>query len=260
MIWYKKDQHFLIDRRVLKRIVEYGNLNSSDTVLEIGAGYGNLTEGLAGRAGRVIAVEADPELAASLGRWGNVEAITGDALKVDFPPFNKVVSNLPYSISSPITFKLLDHEFEFGILMYQYEFAKRMVAREGSEDYGRLSVTVQYYADVEILEVVPGSAFSAPPKVRSAIVKLTPRPAKYYVKNEEFFMKFLKAVFSQRRKKLRNAILNNAVLLGIEASALGQLPADMLDRRAEILSAQELSNLADILSDWTKNLNSNNIP
>ncbi len=247
-----------MDRRVLKRIVEYGNLNSSDTVLEIGAGYGNLTEELAGRAGRVIAVEADPELAISLDKWKNVEVITGDALKIDFPFFNKVISNLPYSISSPVTFKLMGYEFEFGILMYQYEFAKRMIAREGSDDYGRLSVTVQYHADVEILEVVPGSAFNTPPKVSSAIVKLTPRPARYYVKNEEFFMRFLKAAFSQRRKKLRNAILNNAGLLGIDdtASALQQLPADILDRRAETLAPQELSKLADILSDWTKNLNS----
>jgi len=247
---YKKDQHFLIDKRVLSRIVGYGRLNSSDTVLEIGAGYGNLTGELAGKAGKIIAIEADPELAATLNRWENVEVITGDALKIEFPPFNKVISNLPYSISSPVTFKLLRYKFEFGILMYQYEFAKRMVALPDSEDYGRLSIAVQYYADAEILEIVPKSAFSTQPEVSSAIVRLTPRPPPYKVKDEGFFMKFIAAAFSQRRKKLRNAILNNATLLGIEdiRGAIEKLPREMIDRRAETLSAEELAQLADILS------------
>jgi 16S rRNA (adenine1518-N6/adenine1519-N6)-dimethyltransferase len=246
---YKRDQHFLIDKRVLDRIVEYGKLNSSDTVLEIGAGYGNLTGELAGKAGKVIAIEADPELAASLNRWENVVVMTGDALKIEFPPFNKVISNLPYSISSPVTFKLLQYKFDFGILMYQYEFAKRMAALPASEDYGRLSITVRYYADVEMLETVPKSAFSTQPQVRSAIVKLTPRPPPYKVKDEEFFMKFITAAFSQRRKKLRNAIINNAGLLGIRnvKEAVEKLPSGVLERRAETLSAEELAQLADII-------------
>jgi len=249
--WYKQDQHFLIDERVLGRIIDYGKLTGDDTVLEIGAGYGNLTEKLAGRASRVIAIEADPELAASIHRLENVEVIIGDALKIEFPFFNKVISNLPYSISSPVTFKLLNYRFDFGILMYQYEFAKRMVALPNNKDYGRLSIAVQYHADVEILEVVPGGAFSAPPKVRSAIVKLMPRSPPYYVRDEDFFMKFIMAAFSQRRKKLRNAISNNASLLGIRdiAGALKELPAELLDRRAETLSPRELAVLADALSD-----------
>jgi len=248
---YKKDQHFLIDKRVLDRIIGYGRLNSLDTVLEIGAGYGNLTGELANKAGKVIAIEADALLAASLYKWENVEVIIGDALKIEFPPFNKVISNLPYSISSPVTFKLLHYKFELGILMYQYEFAKRMVALPNTEDYSRLSVAVQYYADVEILEIVPRTAFSTPPQVQSAIVKLIPRPAPYRVKDEDFFMRFITAVFSQRRKKLRNAILNNAALLGIKdidiEEALGKLPHEMIDRRAETIPSQELAMLADIL-------------
>ena len=248
---YKQDQYFLVDKRILNRIIEYGNLEPSDTVLEIGAGYGNLTEELAKRAGRVIAVEADPELAASLYRWKNVEVITGDALKIEFPGFNKTISNLPYSISSPVTFKLLRCKFELGILMYQYEFAERMVAKPGSRDYGRLSIAVQYYADVEILEVVPQSAFSTPPEVRSAVVKLVPRPPPYRVKDEEFFMRFIAAVFSQRRKKLRNAILNNAALLGIRNidSALEKMPGELLQRRAETIPPEEMAKLAEVLSD-----------
>ncbi len=246
---YKKDQHFLIDKRVLNRIIEYGNLNSSDVVLEIGAGYGNLTELLAKRAGKVIAVEMDPQLAASINRSENVLIVVGDALKMDFPQFNKVISNLPYSISSPVTFKLLGCKFDIGILMYQHEFAKRMVAIPGSKDYGRLSITVQYYADAQIMEVIPPGAFSSPPPVSSAIVKLIPRPPPYIVKDEEFFMKFLTAVFSQKRKIIKNVILNNTGLLGIRDDAIETIPDEILRKRAEVLSPRELAELADTLSD-----------
>lgn len=249
---YKNDQHFLIDKRVLNRIIEYGDLNSSDVVLEIGAGYGNLTELLAERAGKVIAVEIDPQLAASINRSQNLEIVVCDALKMDFPQFNKVISNLPYSISSPVTFKLLGCKFDLGILMYQHEFAKRMVAVPGSKDYGRLSITVQYYADVQILEVVPRGAFSTPPEVSSAIVKLIPHPSPYTVKDENFFMRFLIAVFSQRRKTIKNAILNNAGLLGIRDNALGTVPDEILRKRAEVLSPRELAELADLLYDEKK--------
>ncbi len=248
---YKNDQHFLIDERVLGRIIEYGNLNRSDVVLEIGAGYGNLTKMLAGKVGRVIAVETDPELASSINRSENLEVVVADALKMEFPRFNKVISNLPYSISSQVTFKLLRCEFDLGILMYQHEFAKRMVAAPGSRDYGRLSVTVQHYAAVEILELVPQGAFFPMPEVRSAIVKLIPRPAPYRVKDEGFFMKFIAAVFSQRRKKLRNAILNNAALLGINDmdGVPGKVPEEFLSMRAEMLSPAQLASIADILMD-----------
>ncbi|MDO8726422.1 MAG: 16S rRNA (adenine(1518)-N(6)/adenine(1519)-N(6))-dimethyltransferase RsmA [Candidatus Methanoperedens sp.] len=246
---YKNDQHFLVDKRVLDRIIEYGDLKSCDVVLEIGAGYGNLTELLVKRAGKVIAVEMDPVLAAQIKRSHNLEIVVGDALKIDFPRFNKVISNLPYSISSPVTFKLLGCKFDFGILMYQLEFAKRMVAVPGSKDYGRLSITVQYYADVEILEVVPPGAFSAPPEVSSAIVKLIPHPPPYIVKDETFFMRFLIAVFSQRRKTIKNAIVNNSGLLGIKDNAIGAISDEILRKRAEVLSPRELAELADILYD-----------
>ena len=251
---YKKDQHFLIDKKILNRIIDYGDLKNSDTVLEIGAGYGNLTGELARKAGRVIAVEIDQELASSLSGWDNVDVIKGDALKIEFPYFNKVISNLPYSISSPVTFKLLRHKFDVAILMYQHEFARRLVALPGNKDYSRLSIGVQYYADVEILEKVPPSAFSSPPEVSSAIVRLTPRPPLYEVSDREFFMKFLKAAFSQRRKKLRNAILNNAALLGIEdiIIAIEKLPQSVIERRAETISPEELAGLSDILAAGKK--------
>lgn len=243
----------MIDRRVLNRIIGYARLSTSDTVLEIGAGRGNLTEELARKAGRVIAIEADAELAAAIPPLKNVEILVRDALAMDFPPFDKVVSNLPYSISSPITFKLFGSDFDFGILMYQCEFAKRMAALPNSRDYGRLSITVQYFAEVELLEIVPRSAFSTPPNVDSAIVRLTPRPPPYEVIDEDFFMRFINAVFSQRRKKLRNAIRNNARLLGIKdvTDAMEKLPAELLERRAETISPRELAKMADSIYEKT---------
>jgi len=247
MKWYKKDQHFLIDEQVLERIIEYGKLTKADTVLEIGAGYGNLTAKLAKRAGKVIAIEVDPELAPSIKKVENVEVIIGDALKEEFPHFNKVISNLPYSISSPVTFRLLHHGFELGILMYQHEFAQRLVASPGNKDYGRLSIAVQYQAQVDILEVVPRQAFNTPPKVDSAIVRVVPRPPPYEVRDIDFFMKFIAAAFSQRRKKLKNAILNNAAMLGIKESALETLPQDIIEQRAEMISPEELARLSDLL-------------
>lgn len=248
MKWYKKDQHFLIDEHILERIIEYGKLTAADTVLEIGAGYGNLTAKLAKRAGKVIAIEIDPELAFSIKKGENIELIMGDALREEIPHFNKVISNLPYSISSPVTFILLQHEFELGILMYQHEFAKRLVAMPGSKDYGRLSIAVQYRARVDILEVVSRYAFSTPPEVDSAIVRVIPRPPPYEVRDVDFYMKFITAAFSQRRKKLKNAILNNATMLGINEDALKKLPQDIIEQRAETLSPEELAELSDLLT------------
>ncbi len=247
MKYYKKDQHFLIDKRVLRRIVDYGRLSRSDTVLEIGAGYGNLTEELAKKAGKVIAIEADPEFSPILNRLNNVEVVIGDALEVKIPCFNKVISNLPYSISSSVTFKLLAQEFDVGILMYQREFAERLAAQSGSRDYGRLSIAVQHKASVDILEVVSRNAFSSPPAVDSAIVQLIPRIPPYTVTDEDFYMKLIKVAFSQRRKKLRNALLNNSVYLGIDETSIRKLPGDMVERRPETLSPAEFTLLANLL-------------
>ncbi len=116
----KKGQHFLVDRAVAERIANYAELKHDDRVLEIGPGTGNLTELLAAHAARVYAVEVDPNLAADLwGRFPNVQVINADALTVELPDYNKVVSNLPYQISSKITYRLLSRPFELAVLMYQ---------------------------------------------------------------------------------------------------------------------------------------------
>jgi 16S rRNA (adenine1518-N6/adenine1519-N6)-dimethyltransferase len=245
------DQHFLVDERILDKIVEAAHLDGEETVLEIGAGIGNLTEQLADRARKVIAIELDPVLVEVLNdrfkTAENVQVIQGDVLQVDFPKFDKVVANLPYSISSEITFKLFKHRFELGILMYQYEFARRLVASPNSKDYSRLSVNTRYFADASIIMTVPPSAFSPPPEVRSAVVELVPRPAPFDVVDEDFFLRFVTAVFSQRRKKLKNSILKTSHLLGVNnlKKIVEQLPETLVDKRPENLEPGELAEIAN---------------
>ena len=257
------DQHFLVDAGYLDKIVVAADLGPEDVVLEIGAGVGNLTERLARKAKKVIAIELDPVLVRVLhdrfDKVANIEIIAGDALKVDFPEFDKVISNLPYSISSEITFKLLRHKFKLGILMYQYEFAARMVSLPNCKDYSRLTVDTCYFADASILMKVPKSAFQPAPEVDSAVVKLVPRPAPFEVKDQIFFMDFVAAVFSQRRKKLRNAILNTNHVLKIPSikEVVALLPEDMMSKRAENLTPDELAQVANRIIDLKKSILAN---
>jgi 16S rRNA (adenine1518-N6/adenine1519-N6)-dimethyltransferase len=247
------DQHFLVDPCYIERIVAAAELKPEDIVLEIGAGIGNLTERLASKAKKVIAIELDQDLIRVLhDRFDtieNIEILEGDALKLDFPKFDKVVSNLPYSISSEITFKLLRHKFKLGILMYQQEFAKRMVSPPNCKDYSRLTVDTCYFADASILMEVPKTAFQPAPAVDSAVIQLIPRPSPFEVRNEAFFLEFVAAVFSQRRKKLRNAILNTNSMLRIPniKEIVNQLPEELMEKRAENLTPKQFAELANMI-------------
>lgn len=208
----RKGQNYLIDSNILNKIIEYAGLSLEDTVLEIGAGIGTLTIPLAEHAKKVIAVEQDPKIAAVLSKRlqklniSNVEVMVADAVKTDFPYFNKVVSNLPYKISSPITFKLLEYDFDFAVLMYQLEFAERMVAKPGESNYSRLSLMMHFYADVKMLFKVSKHAFFPNPKISSAVIKLVPSKN---AKIDEFFIKVSRALFQHKKKKVRNALLNS---------------------------------------------------
>jgi 16S rRNA (adenine1518-N6/adenine1519-N6)-dimethyltransferase len=227
-------QNFLVDRDVLSRIADYAELNPTDRILEIGAGTGNLTEVLSRRAGRVCAVEVDSTLAAGLkGRFANVMVIEGNALKVELPDYNKVVSNLPYQISSKITYRLLSKPFDLAILMYQMEFAKRLISAPGTEGYGRLSMVTGHYARAEILESVSRTAFRPNPQVGSAIVRLRPRPDRLDV-NHETFMRLATGLFSHRRKKLGPAL----EAMGVSRDALAELDESILDHRAEEIDSE----------------------
>jgi 16S rRNA (adenine1518-N6/adenine1519-N6)-dimethyltransferase len=248
----RRDQHFLVDNNILRRIVDLAGIEKNEDILEIGAGPGNLTEALSKKARHVYSIELDASLVNFLEdrfKGANVTIIKGNALKVDFPRFDKVVANLPYSISSDITFKLLKYPFKFGVLMYQREFALRMVSKVGEPDYSRLSVDVQHFADVEILMKVSPQAFNPPPEVESAVVKLTPRPASYTVEDRDLFMSLVTAAFTQRRKRLRNALINGAHLMGIEnmKELVARLPQELMEKRAEEISPEEYAGLANRL-------------
>ncbi|MFB6131361.1 MAG: 16S ribosomal RNA methyltransferase A [Salinigranum sp.] len=250
-----RDQHFLVDERVLDRVPEYLPPGADAShVLEIGGGTGALTDRLLRVGGRVTVIERDPGLAAFLRREFAAEigadrlaVIEGDALAVDLPAFTACVANLPYGVSSEIAFRLLPLGRPL-VLMFQREFAERMAAAAGTADYGRLSVSAQHYADVEVVEVVPPTAFSPPPAVESAIVRLTPRDPDYDVDDEAFFLDFVKAVFTQRRKTIRNAIRNTAHISGLEdpEAVIEAADEETLRKRAGDLPPAAFASLASL--------------
>jgi 16S rRNA (adenine1518-N6/adenine1519-N6)-dimethyltransferase len=240
----KLGQHFLMDRAATMRIVSYADLGPQDRVLEIGPGLGNLTEALAARAAHVYAVEVDPDLAAQLsGRFSNVQVIKGDALKVELPDYNKIVSNLPYHISSRITYRLLSRPFETAVLMYQWEFARRMAAAAGSEEYGRLAMTVGFFCQIEILEKVSKMAFRPVPQVDSAVVRLRPRQDRPEADPVDF-MRLVEGLFNNRRKKVKKGL----AALGAGPQALAGLDAALLERRPEDLTPDEAASLVGAIS------------
>lgn len=241
----KAGQHFLVDRGIAERIAGYADISPGDRVLEIGPGRGSLTEFLAARAGRVYAIEADPELARYVeDMFPNVEVIQGDALRVDLPEYNKVVSNLPYHISTKITLRLLRNPFDLMVLMYQREFVERMLASPGTRDYGRLSVNVSYYANVEILETVPRSAFRPMPHVSSSVVRLRPRADREQV-DESMFSAICRDLFTKRRKKVKNALAS----IGVSDDVMLDLDPAILDARPEDLGVDEFVRIARAVSE-----------
>ncbi len=195
-------QHMLRDKSVAEYIASL--VPAGSVVLEVGAGTGVLTLELAKRASKVYAVELDKALAAYLSARAppNVEVIVGDALEIEWPQVDLFASNIPYYITSPILLKLAERRLP-AVVMLQREVAERLRAEPGSENYGRLTVAVRCNYDVEVLKLVPPRAFSPPPQVQSAIVRLTPRGP--CVDDFKSFEKFTAMLFSQRRKLARKA-------------------------------------------------------
>ena len=167
----KLGQNFLTDAAVLRREVACADIAAGDTVLEIGAGIGNLTQLLLERAGQVVAVEQDRQFAPCLKdlqrQHKHLRVIWGDALAVDFPRFDKAVANLPYQVALPIVFKLLNQRFERAVLMLPKRLAQRLCATVGQPGYSRIGVTVGRLAQVEWIEQVGKDAFFPRPRSRA---------------------------------------------------------------------------------------------
>jgi len=243
----RRGQNFLVDERVASREIEYAQIDSDETVLEIGPGLGMLTWRLVDRAKKVIAIENDSGLAQyNRDRFGDrVQLIEADALEVRFPRFDKLVSNIPYSISSPLLFKLLDHKFRLGIIMIQKEFAERMAASPGEEGYSRLSVSTYYRAKCDLLEFVPRSRFWPAPEVDSMIVRLVPRKPPFAVRDEKAFFSLIDKLFQHRRKKI-GTILK---MQGLAADRVSGLP--FVGARVETLAPEEIGWLSDAILEIT---------
>lgn len=240
-------QHFLLREDVADRMVAAGGIGPGETVLEVGPGLGILTERLLAAGHRVVAVERDRRLAADLAnRFPTLELIEGDILEVPLPDFDRVVSNLPYEISSPLVLRLLDRPFRRMVLTFQRAFARRMTATPGSGDYSRLTVKVAVASEAELLWTVPASAFYPPPRVESAVVRLEPRAPPFPV--DAPFHRVVDALFAHRRKRARNA-LKLAPGLGVAPAevdeALEGVP--LADRRPGSLSPAEMAELRDRL-------------
>ena len=223
-----KGQNFLINERIADWIVDRANLTQDDIVLEIGSGKGILTERILKKA-KVIAIEKDEELCEYLSvkfqdyiKEKRLNLLCGDALKIEYPEFSKVISNIPYYISSPLLFKILKYDFSLGILMLQREFAERLCSQPGTKKYGRLTVMMKFYGDARIIRYVKSGNFNPRPSVDSCVVEIK--------KNERFcgdlekIEDVVRKIFSQRRKKIKNI--------------LGDVPYG--DKRAEELSNEEI--------------------
>ena len=207
----KYGQSFLNSHSIARDIVRLAEVSSQDRVLEIGGGLGMLTRWIAAEAGKIHVVEVDPRLVRALHDvergFNNMHIIEGDALTVDLPDVNKVIANLPYSISSEITFRLLrELKFESAVLMYQKEFASRLVAEPGSSEYSRLTVNVQYRAQVKLLMDVPAEMFYPVPAVDSTVVKITPRSEGPFAKDESIFHWMIGGIYPYPNKNIRKAL------------------------------------------------------
>ena len=208
-------QNYLIDKNKRNQIIGFGDVDKNDVVLEIGTGIGTLTIELAKKAKKVIAIEQDENICKILTKRlkdekiDNVELINDDALKVDFPKFNKIIANLPYQISSPITFKFLDYDFDLAILMYQKEFADRMNGEVGSKNYSRLSAMLYFKCNVETLTNVSAESFIPKPKIDSTVIKMTPKENRISDDDFNIYSNFTKALFQHRNKKIKNALIDS---------------------------------------------------
>jgi 16S rRNA (adenine1518-N6/adenine1519-N6)-dimethyltransferase len=262
----KLGQSFLVEPESIRRIADAAFVQENDIIVEIGSGIGVLTEYLAQKAAKVIAVEFDGELIPvlndRLAKYKNIQIHQGNILRFDFRATAaeegrkiKVVGNIPYNISSPLLFYLLSFRDVIGsfILMMQKEFVERLAAPPGNKSYGVPSVILQMFADVEIVMNIPAAYFHPRPKVESSVMRgLFLENPVVELKDEELFVRLVRDSFAQRRKMLMNNLKNSKLPENMPETFLKEIlisagidPA----RRAETLSVIEFGNLSNIIKD-----------
>lgn len=262
----KFGQNFLIDEHVLSKIISAAGVKGDDVVLEIGPGFGTMTQYLAEAAKEVIAVEIDktliPILKETLAGYDNITLINEDILKVDIAALVneknggrpiKVVANLPYYITTPIIMGLFESHVPLDniTVMVQKEVAQRMQAQPGTKDYGALSLAVQFYAEPYIAANVPPNCFIPRPNVGSAVIRLNRwQNPPVQVKDEKFLFSIIRASFNQRRKTLQNSLVNGGIPVTKEqvVDALGQLGLSPTIR-GEALTLEQFATLSDVLQE-----------
>lgn len=259
-------QNFLSDKNILIKIAEACEIEESDLILEIGPGLGVLTIELAQRATKVLTVDIDtdflPILKKNLIEFDNVSSIYKDILEIDIEeeiekaflleqelPY-KVCANIPYNITSPIIFKLLEQcpNMKFAMLMMQKEVAERLLAQTGTKDYGLLTIMTKYYADVKKVLSVSRNCFYPKPDVDSIIVRITPHIEKVYIKDEQVFKNLCRAAFQKRRKTILNIVSD---YFGIEKQRAGNILSNIgivNELRPENLELEDFAKLANEFS------------
>ncbi|MEI8061154.1 MAG: 16S rRNA (adenine(1518)-N(6)/adenine(1519)-N(6))-dimethyltransferase RsmA [Candidatus Berkelbacteria bacterium] len=253
-IWAKRTmgQNFLVDNEVLDKIIAAAGISSSDTVLEIGPGLGVLTEGLSEKANKVIAIEKDDKLTEMLESkfsGTNVEILHQDALEFDPTDLGeyKLVANIPYNITSLIIRKFLEtaNKPERLILMVQKEVAERITAKPG--DMSLLSVSVQFYAQVEIITLVKNTSFYPSPKIDSAVIKISPKELSKGINEKEFF-RIVKFGFAAKRKTLENNLSAGMHITKEDASGIIKAAGLEARIRAEALTIENWKKLYDLVT------------
>lgn len=248
-------QNFMVDPSFYEKLCSYAQLDAEDVVLDAGAGFGFLSRFLAKRCRRVVAVEKDPQVALVLRQQaaglGNVLVVEGDVLKAELPSFNKVIAIPPYYLSSQLVMWLLERGVDCAVLIVQKEFAHRLVASVGSEDYGWLTVMAYQHADVTVLDAVGKDKFYPQPEVDSVIISIKPWSKKpFQVRDEAFFLQMTKWLFTQRNKKISKALapfLRSTLKLEKQKAEQQALTLPFHDRRARELTPENLGEIANAL-------------
>ncbi|WP_455367957.1 16S rRNA (adenine(1518)-N(6)/adenine(1519)-N(6))-dimethyltransferase RsmA [[Eubacterium] cellulosolvens] len=253
----KLGQHFLHDKQIIQRMVQLARLKDDDIVLEVGAGKGSLTTHLIKKAKRVLIVEKDKHLFKILEELflenPEVHFYLGDILTLKLPKFDKIVSSLPYSISSKFFLWLMRQDFQIAVLLLQKEYADKLIAPPGSEKYGRLTVLSGHAFNIKICETVTPEAFIPPPKVISSIVTVTKKQTITNF-NENFFIDFISYLFSQRRKNLKRAVRRLVKRFQGSLSIFEQI--EIPDKRVYETSIEEFERLS---SPLCSKINRNNL-